>query len=279
MLAIGLKVLFDPKDEVGMGYEGHTWYTGARTKLINDKLDEWLDSTEGPKQVLNMGAGMDTRAFWHEGLKKSNTYYEVDSKPVNDSKNKILDDLHAKGERGEPFCERKVISLDFNIESAKDIPNHGFNNEVPTCFIYEGLIMYLEPEANLSLMRETSQLAAKGSYLMLNTIESAMNPKGALAPLEPTLLNNGWEKVESRFFGDEKFNYGRYPEGKTASTIFSFQFFKKTVDPPKYRLSYFPLYARGEPIRMMLEHANVTYDDKTITFDDWPDQKKNYPNG
>ena len=39
---------------------------------------------------------MDTRPYWHEPLKSVSVYIEVDTKPVNDSKNKLLDELKAK---------------------------------------------------------------------------------------------------------------------------------------------------------------------------------------
>ena len=60
-----------------------------------------------------MGAGMDVRVFWHEPLKSAKCYTEVDTKPVNDLKNKVLDELKGKGELNDPFCERKTISMDF----------------------------------------------------------------------------------------------------------------------------------------------------------------------
>lgn len=92
---------------------------------------------------------MDTRAYWDENLKASSMYIEVDSQSVNDSKSKVFEDLKAKGEfKDEPFCERKVISMDFSKESTKDLPTHGFSQEVPTCWILEGLIMYLTKEVN-----------------------------------------------------------------------------------------------------------------------------------
>ena len=59
----------------------HLGYTAARTRLINDKLEAWINKTEekGVKmQVANLGAGVDTRAFWLESLKRVERYIEVD---------------------------------------------------------------------------------------------------------------------------------------------------------------------------------------------------------
>lgn len=36
---------------------------------------------------------------------------------------------------------------------------------------------------------------------------------------------------------------------------------------------------RGEPIRMLLSHAKVKFEDKRISMEEWPSQKANMPNG
>ena len=36
------------------------------------------------------------------------------------------------------------------------------------------------------------------------------------------------------------------------------------------KLHYFPLYGRGEPIRMLLDHAGVKFEENKISFADWP---------
>lgn len=85
-----------------------------------------------------MGAGVDTRAFWVECLKKAERYVEVDVEAINTFKTKKLEELGA-----EAFCPRQVISQDFSKESTKDLPKHGFDASLPTCWILEGLVMYL----------------------------------------------------------------------------------------------------------------------------------------
>lgn len=46
-----------------------------------------------------------------------------------------------------------------------------------------------------------------------------------------------------------------------------------------YKFYYFPLYVRGEPIRMMLTHAGANWEDREISFDKWPQLKPSMPNG
>ena len=47
----------------------------------------------------------------------------------------------------------------------------------------------------------------------------------------------------------------------------------------EYTLYYFsPVMARAEPIRMLLHHANIKFEDKRFTFQEWGAIKPNMPN-
>lgn len=121
--------------------------------------------------------------------------------------------------------------MDFSKESVKDLPtkcNEGtqcFNSEVPTCWILEGLVMYLTREVNDSIFKELTALSPKDSYLILNFLNSS--PVCKPDDDDALLKELGWEKEKRVFFGDEDLNYGRYPEGKKASEIFGFSLYKK----------------------------------------------------
>ena len=45
------------------------------------------------------------------------------------------------------------------------------------------------------------------------------------------------------------------------------------------KLYYFNFYARVEPIRMLLAHAKVDYEDVRVDFPDWPALKPTMPGG
>ena len=49
---------------------------------------------------------------------------------------------------------------------------------------------------------------------------------------------------------------------------------KAFMNKGKMTFSYFDVYGRGEPGRMMLAHAKVDYIDDRIANEDWPDLKK-----
>lgn len=41
----------------------------------------------------------------------------------------------------------------------------------------------------------------------------------------------------------------------------------------KYTLYYFPMRMRAEPIRLLLHYLNVTFEDVTISWADWPAER------
>lgn len=203
---------------LGLAYQienVHIGYTAARTRLINDKLDSWIETSHhgNNKQCVNLGAGADTRAYWLDSLTKVRSYIEVDTLEVNTYKDKVLADLDVT-----PLCERKTISLNFSKESVKDLPKHGFDSAIPTCWILEGLIMYLTKESIESLLNELSDLSPNGSYLILNFLKQDGDEY-----ISALLEEKGWKHEKTLFYGDKDFDYGRFPEGcKTTTLGFAF---------------------------------------------------------
>lgn len=134
---------FDKDGSIGFGFEGFYNYHSARTKLISELLAKWNANTVGDKQIINMGAGVDTRPYWDESLKGINRYVEVDQEALNKTKEKTYAELQEKGQLNEPFCPRHVVTMNFMKESTKDLPQHGVDQKVKTCWVLEGLVMYL----------------------------------------------------------------------------------------------------------------------------------------
>ena len=73
----------------------------------------------------------------------------------------------------------------------KDLPNHGFESSLSTCWILEGLIMYHTE----SLLKEVSDLASNGSYLILNFIKQDGDEY-----ISAVLKENGWKQDSVVFF-------------------------------------------------------------------------------
>ena len=124
--------------------------------------------------------------------------------------------------------------MDFSKESTKDLPTHGFNHALPTCWILEGLVMYLQAAEVTALLNEISDLSASGSFLIVNYVN---NPamKDPYTPsdikgMSPVLKEKGWANEKCLYFGQEDFNFGRFPEGikATAMENFGFAFYDKS---------------------------------------------------
>jgi methyltransferase (TIGR00027 family) len=245
-MGLALTVFDPPGSEIGFGLEGHVMYTAARTKLINDQLDHWLlnDNTKRKdndskerynQQVVNLGAGMDTRPYWLESLKssKGNTlYWDIDTASIMNHKQKILEEL--KKEKGDqvaqPLCQIKAIAMDFSKESITEILplKHDFQRSVPTCWILEGLIMYLQHANVEELLDEISDLSCSGSFLILNF--SNNDPQGpTIDEIDKQLVETKgeWIKQQKLMFGEDGFNFDRYPANKPANPQLGFAMYSK----------------------------------------------------
>ncbi|KAK9908943.1 hypothetical protein WJX75_005035 [Coccomyxa subellipsoidea] len=144
-----------------------------RTLFYDDHL---LAAVKGGaiRQVVLLGAGMDSRA-WRLDLPKGVAWFEIDRADVLNAKTKVLTSaraafsLDAKGAQF-PLRAASYSSCDVDLGSkgwTKDLIAAGFDPEVPTVWIAEGLFMYLSEAAVTTLMKEARAVSAKGSRLLI----------------------------------------------------------------------------------------------------------------
>jgi methyltransferase (TIGR00027 family) len=215
-------ILFDDKKEVGLLHEGFRMYHAARTMCISEKFKHFLKiAPEGPKQVINLGAGVDTRPYWDKGLEGMSKYYYVDTPEVFDFKGKIM----AKHSDLKTICDHQEIPMDFAKESTKDLANKGIDFNIPVMWVLEGLIMYLQEEHVVAMYNELSDLSPPGSYCMVNFLQGKRQQSHELCT--EVLGEKGWKLEKIIWFGDEGFNFGRYPEGKPSNAKAGFCLFTK----------------------------------------------------
>lgn len=226
---------FDPPGaDIGFGLEGHVMYTAARTRLVNEKVDRWMEEHADEKcQVLNLGVGMDTRVYWLQSLKHSKcTYWEIDTPSIMNHKWTILNRLESKGETAEELCQLQSIAMDFSNESIADLPSkYSYDATIPSCWILEGLIMYLKRDAVEELLNDMSALSAPGSLLILNFSNSPAGDATSCPPMDEIhaklVEHKNWNQKERLMFGDPEFNYGRYPQGRPANKVLGFAMYQK----------------------------------------------------
>ncbi|MEU3448831.1 class I SAM-dependent methyltransferase [Streptomyces thermolilacinus] len=132
-------------------------YFGLRTRVLDDFL---LRSVlAGPRQVVVLGAGLDTRAFrldWPSGC----TVFEIDRPGVLEFKDQVLTDLAAA-----PKAERVPVPVDLRADWVSALTAVGFAPAAPSAWLAEGLLFYLPGPAETYLIDTVDRLTTGGSVL------------------------------------------------------------------------------------------------------------------
>ncbi|WP_161182702.1 class I SAM-dependent methyltransferase [Streptomyces sp. SID4985] len=130
-----------------------------RTKFLDDLLRE--ASASGIRQVVLLGAGMDSRAFrmdWPEGTR----LFEVDTAVPLDFKSSVLCQ-----ERAVARCERITVPVDLREDWPRALAAAGHDPGAPTVWIAEGLLIYLPEDAVELLLARIGARSAPGSRMGL----------------------------------------------------------------------------------------------------------------
>ena len=199
-----------------------TRYIATRTKFMDDLLNSALPQAEY-KQVVILGAGLDTRAYrlvWSLGT----TVYEVDCPEVLHYKAQVLQDVA-------PTCIYRPVSGDLATPDSKwaiGILDAGYQTTVPTIWLMEGVVMYLQEEEVHLLLQMISELSVSGSALGMDGVKVGSILAGQRARRvgrgrvvrhwqfgndnpQQLLARYGWTAVVSKPQDLEE-GYGRYPK-------------------------------------------------------------------
>jgi methyltransferase (TIGR00027 family) len=138
----------------------------VRTKFYDEFF---LDATTaGITQVVILASGLDSRAYrlpWPTWT----VVYELDQPRVVEFKTRTLAELGAV-----PTADRRVAAVDLRDDWPAALRIAGFDPARPTAWSAEGLLGYLPPEAQDSLLDTITELSAPGSRV---ATENRSNPK------------------------------------------------------------------------------------------------------
>jgi len=138
------------------------WFL-CRDRYVDDILTECLKKKE-VETVVNLGAGMDCRAYYFPGMEKMR-YFEVDHPTVIKKKIKKMKKI-----LGELPDNVVYVPIDFQKQSLDvELKNAGYNLTSKTLFIWEAVTQYISKEANDSTFKYIGQ-AAPGSKLVFSYI-------------------------------------------------------------------------------------------------------------
>jgi methyltransferase (TIGR00027 family) len=159
------------------------FYINARTKHIDAILSDALKS--GISQVVNLGAGYDSRAYrFHKAAPKVK-FFEVDLPETQADKIKMVKEILGKLPDWVIYCP-----IDFNIQTLEgELKKAGFDEAKKTLFIWEGVTMYISAEAVAGTLRFIADHAVPGSsivfdYMLQPIVEKDFRYYGARAAAE-----------------------------------------------------------------------------------------------
>ena len=139
---------------------GMVCWVAVRTRFLDEMLADAMAA--GVRQVVLLGAGLDARAFrlpWPDDVR----LFEVDRAPVLGAKQRIVDALGA-----EPGCDRHVVVADLSTPTWPErLVAGGFRGEQPTCWIAEGVLVYLDAAERDTMLARLTELSAPTSRLGL----------------------------------------------------------------------------------------------------------------
>jgi methyltransferase (TIGR00027 family) len=143
-------------------------YVLARTYLFDEAFVDALD--RGFSQVVLLGAGMDTRALRFQDKNKGAKIFELDI----DATQRYKRELYKRKKTALPDT-LVFVSIDFNKQRLADVlAQAGYREGQQTLFLWEGVTMYLEPEAvdgTLSFVRNS---AAEGSIVAFDYVRASV---------------------------------------------------------------------------------------------------------
>lgn len=126
-------------------------------------LDEALNHRD-PRilQIVILGAGLDSRAYRLESLRGCHVLEVDQSAAAFEHKSKVMQELHA------PLLAKKVDCIVSNLAEAgleHNLMGRDFNPSMPTFWIMEGLLPYMDRPSIIKLLQTIDYLSAPASEL------------------------------------------------------------------------------------------------------------------
>ncbi len=143
-------------------------YVNARTKHIDAILHE--AAADGIAQVVNLGAGYDSRAYRFRKAMPTVKFFEIELPEMVIEKKRRL-----KQVLGEVPDYVAYVPIDFNTQTIPgELRKAGYDSNLKTLFIWEGVTMYISAEAVDSTLKFVSSQSAPGSSVVFDYMPLAV---------------------------------------------------------------------------------------------------------
>ena len=140
----------------------------CRTRYIDDVLNNAIK--EGVGTVVNLGAGMDTRAFRISGIENIQ-YFELDFPELQKVKRSYIDK-----KIGELPSNVSLVPIDFNSQDlGEELKKAGYALSSKTLFIWEGVTQYISKEAVDNTIKYVAQASTGSRIVFTYVLKSFIN--------------------------------------------------------------------------------------------------------
>jgi methyltransferase (TIGR00027 family) len=169
----------------------------ARTRYMDDHLQSCIDG--GMEQFVSLGAGFDARPYRFEGLKSGLPVFEVDHPATQRVKKRKLAAI-----LGALPAHVTFVPVRFNRQDlGRQLLDRGYDRNLKTLYIWEGVCMYLSAEAVDKTLEFVSRNAPPGSGILFDIIPDS-KVRGPAAPREGIALGENVRRLgEALRFGIE----------------------------------------------------------------------------
>lgn len=227
-ILVGLQAL----DEFNRAIEEHGTGTGDFHAVMTRFFDDFLlhvTGTDAVRQVVLVASGLDTRAFrlpWPPMTR----LFELEQPGVIAYKDSRFSLVGAS-----PGCERHAIGVDLNEQWTDSLCEAGFVPSERSVWLLEGFLYFLAESAVIDLLDAITGLAAPGSWLGLDVVNSDMltcpstrhwNERMSAAGIPWLFTSDEPEAVLAQFGwaadvvqpGEKGADFGRFPQPVTRCT-------------------------------------------------------------
>jgi len=140
----------------------------ARDRYIDDFLQQCLD--EGIKQLVILGAGLDSRPYRFPQLKSGVKIFEVDHPASQATKLGKLNQIFSTVPDHVTF-----VPIDFTEQDlAERLSAYGYDPTFKTLFIWQGVTQYLNPAAVDSTLAFVAQYSGPGSKIIFDYMYTSL---------------------------------------------------------------------------------------------------------
>ncbi|OHD17065.1 MAG: hypothetical protein A2086_06180 [Spirochaetes bacterium GWD1_27_9] len=172
-------------------------YVIARTKYFDNIFIDSLKNNI--PQIVFLGAGYDTRPYRFKELIKNTQIFELDTKPTQDNKIKIL-----QKNKVDINKNIKFVPIDFEKDDLiQTLSSNGFDKSQLTLFLWEGVTFYLSKNTVISMLKLLRNNSGKKSKICFD-FQTLINGKTLInTELEDETIKFGIELTKIKTFIEE----------------------------------------------------------------------------